>query len=111
MMSQRVASAEDDRKALAARLQLVEQELFEKEKAFARGAQEIQEATQQVQNARKEMQRWKQESEALRAKLQSIEKENRETLESVIHSMEQVVERDPSKGTALPAIPKVPKVQ
>ena len=42
---------------------------------------------------------------------QTMEKENRETLEAVIRSMEQVVDRDAPKGPILPQIPKTPKIQ
>jgi hypothetical protein len=103
-MAQRVASADDDRKALTARLQLLEEQLTEKDKALVHGNLEVREATQQVQAVRQEIHRWKQESESLRAKLQNSEKENRETLEAVIRSMEQVVDRDGKDKLIVPKV-------
>lgn len=108
LMAQKVASAEDDRKALAARLQLLETQLLEKEKALVQGSLEVRDATQQVHNARQDIERWKQETDTLRTKLQNMEKENRETLEAVIRSMEQVVDRDPNKAPLPTAVPKTP---
>jgi hypothetical protein len=94
LMSQRVASAEDDRKVLASRMHIIELQLEEKEKALAAAKLEIQESTTQVVHARNELQQWQKESKALREKMTNMERDNRDTLEATIKTLEQVLERD-----------------
>jgi hypothetical protein len=103
-MSQRLASADDDRKVLASRLHMVETQLEEKEKALAVAMREIQDATAQVVRTRNDLQQWKKDTKALRDNLGNLEKDNRETMETMIKTLEQVLERDrdTSKGPGLP---------
>jgi hypothetical protein len=110
MMSQRLASAEDDRKVLASRLHLVETQLEEKEKALAVATREIQESTAQVVRARNDLQQWKKDTKTLRDRVVSMEKENRETLETMVKTLEQVLERDgdSSKRPDLPLTDPLP---
>ena len=112
-MSQRLASADDDRKVLASRLHMVETQLEVKEKALAAATQEIQEATAQVVRTRNDLQQWKKDTKVLRDRLGSMEKDNRETMETMIKTLEQVLERDRDqlKGPGLPApdVPPLPK--
>jgi hypothetical protein len=110
MMSQRLASAEDDRKVLASRLHLIETQLEEKEKALAMATREIQESTAQVVRARNELQQWKKDTKGLRDRVATMEKENRETLETMVKTLEQVLERDGdvSKRPDLPLADPLP---
>ena len=102
-MSQRLASADDDRKVLASRLHMVETQLEEKEKALAVAMREIQDATAQVVRTRNDLQQWKKDTKALCDHLGSMEKDNRETMETMIKTLEEVLARDhdQSKGPAL----------
>jgi hypothetical protein len=110
LMSQRMASSEDDRKVLASRLHLVETQLEEKERALAVATKEIQETTTQVVRARNELQQWKKDTKVLRDRLGSLEKENRETLEATIKTLEQVLERDkePVRKSEIPSVEALP---
>jgi len=98
LMYQRLASCEDDRKVLASRLHMCEMQLEEKEKALAMATREIQETTGQIVRARNELQQWKKDMSALRDRLGSMEKDNRETLETMIKTLEQVLDRDRSQA-------------
>jgi septal ring factor EnvC (AmiA/AmiB activator) len=103
LMSQRLASAEDDRKVLATRLQQAETLLEEKEQALFVTGKEIQAATEEVGRTRADLQRFKQEMESLRGRLKNIEKEDRETLESIIRMLEQMLDQDKAKKQPAPA--------
>lgn len=106
-MSQRIASVEDDRKTLATRLQMVEAQLDEKEKALAAATREIQEATAQVVRTRNDLQQWKKDMAALRDKLGSMDKEHRDTLEAIIRTLEQVIEQDRAPTKAIEGGPEL----
>jgi exonuclease VII large subunit len=114
LLSQRVASAEDDRKVLAARLQLVETQLEEKEKALAEATREIQEATAQTVRTRNELQQWKKDMTSLRDQFSNMDKDHRETLETIIKTLEQVLDHEklPSKGfeSTSPGLPGAPQL-
>ncbi len=103
LISQRLMAAEDDRKVLVARVQLLENQVDDKERLLTAAKQEIQEATAQIVKTRNELQQWKKDMTALRDKLGGMEKENRETLETMIRTLEQILDRDkaPAKGPAL----------
>jgi septal ring factor EnvC (AmiA/AmiB activator) len=94
LMSQRLASTEDDRKTLAARLQQAEMQLEEKDQALAAVGHEILAATEEVARTRDELRRFKGEMEALRNRLKNAEKEDRATLESIIKMLEHMLEQD-----------------
>jgi hypothetical protein len=100
LMSQQLANAEDNRKVLAGRLQMVETQLAEKEKALAAATQEIQETTAQVVKTRNELQTWQKDMKNLRDKYGALEKDNRETLETMIKTLEMYLDREkmPAKG-------------
>ena len=103
-MSQRLVGSDDDRRVLASRLQLVEGQLEEKEKALALATKEIQESTVQIARTRNELQQWKKDMRVLRERLGGMEKDNREALDAMIKTLEQVLERDREqmKGADLP---------
>ncbi len=98
LMSYKLQATEDDRKVLAARLQQLEVRLQEKEKVIVLSNYEVQEAARQVNQTREELKRWKQEMETLRSQLRSTEKENKGTLEAIIRTLEQFMEREKEAG-------------
>jgi chromosome segregation ATPase len=98
LMSNRLQATEDDRRVLAARLQQLESRLQEKEKVIVLSNYEVQEAARQVSQTRDELKRWKQEMETLRTQLRSSEKENKGTLETMIRTLEQFMEREKEAG-------------
>lgn len=97
VLMQKMASLEDDRKALAARLQQTELQLREKDQTAVQASYEIQESTKQIRKTRDEMQRWKQEMDDLRSKIRGIEKENKATLEAILKGLEGQPEVDKEK--------------
>jgi hypothetical protein len=94
LMLQRLAALEDDRKALAARLQAAEVQSRDKDQTVHQASYEIQESTKQLRKTREEMQRWKQEVDDLRTKVRGMEKENRSTLEGILKALEQTSDRE-----------------
>jgi hypothetical protein len=102
LMSQRLASTEDDRKVLASRMHMLEVQLEEKDKALASAAREIQECTAKLVSTRNELAQWQKDMKTLRDRYRTMEKDNRETLEATIKTLEQYLERDksPAKGPA-----------
>jgi septal ring factor EnvC (AmiA/AmiB activator) len=94
MMMQRLASSEDDRKALAGRLQQLETQLREKDQAVVQTSYEVQESTKQMKRTRDDLARWKQDMDGLRTKLASIERENKLTLEAILKTLEQYIDRE-----------------
>jgi len=93
-VSQKLAATEDDRKLLAARMQQMEIQLQEKDKMLILSNYEVQEAAKQVSQTREELRRWKQEMETLRGQLHNAEKENKGTLDTMIRTLEQFMERE-----------------
>jgi hypothetical protein len=93
-MSSKLHDSDDDRKALGWRLQQVEKQLQEKDKIIVLTKYEIQEAAKEVSQTREELKRWKQEMETLRGQLHSAEKENKGTLEAIIRTLEQFMDRE-----------------
>lgn len=105
-MAQRLASLEDDRRVFAARAQQLENQLRDKDKALVQASVEIQEATAQIAKTREELQRWKLEMESVRGKLRNVERDNKTTLEAIIRTLEQFLEREGSRHVeAVPALP------
>lgn len=110
LMSQRMAAAEDDRKVLAARVKQLEVQLRDKDKALVQASLEIQEAATETAKAREDLQRWRQELETVRSKLRSVERDNKTTLEAIIRTLEQFLERerDGSRSTESRSIELTP---
>lgn len=94
LMSQRLANTEDDKKALNTRLRQLENQLRDKDRALMQASFEIQEATGQIGRTREELNRWKQEMETLRGKLRNVENDNKTTLEAIIRTLEQFLDRE-----------------
>ena len=103
IMAQRLASAEDDRKVLLARVQILETQLDDRQRALDLARNEIQEATGAIVKTRNDLQQWKKDMAALRDKMGVMEKDNRDTLETMIRTLETILDRDkaPAKGPAL----------
>ena len=93
-MNQRLAASEDDKKVLQARVRQLEGQLRDKDRALAQASQDIQDTTQQIARTREELQRWKQELLNLRGKLQNVERDNKATLEAIIRTLEQFIDRE-----------------
>jgi hypothetical protein len=114
LLTQRLAADEDDKKVLAARLEQVAAQLDEKERALGLANREIKDATAQIVRARNELQNWKKDAAALRDKMGTMEKENRDTLETIIKTLEKTLsERDGprSADSAAPELLPVPRTQ
>jgi hypothetical protein len=105
-LSQKMSALEDDRKVLAARMQQMDIQLQEKDKAIILANHEIKEATIQVSQTREELKRWKEEMETLRGQLRNVEKENKGTLEAIIKTLEQFMEREKGNESTGPILPK-----
>jgi hypothetical protein len=101
LMGQRLAASEDDKRALTSRVKLLEQSVKDKDRALAQAALEIQEASAQIKSTREELHKWKQEMESLRGKLRNVERDNKVTLEAIIHTLEQFLDRD-KRGVDVP---------
>jgi ABC-type transporter Mla subunit MlaD len=91
---QRLASVEDDRKIQAARLNQVETQLRDKDQAVIRATYEIQDSTAQMKKAREDVLRWKTEMDDLRGKLRTIEQENKLTLDAILRTLEQYIDKE-----------------
>jgi outer membrane murein-binding lipoprotein Lpp len=110
---QKLTQAEEEKKTLGARVQQLESQVEEREKALRQAETEVKAATMELTQARSDLQRWKQQVVGLREKLGSAEKDNLETLQSIVNALEQLLER--KKQTEEPAetteevVPKLPK--
>ncbi len=93
-LTQQLRASDDERKVWSARVKQLEGQLRDKDRALSQAAFEIQEATAQVGKTREELQRWKQELESIRGKLRSAERDNKTTLEAIIRTLEQFMERE-----------------
>jgi hypothetical protein len=108
LMSEQLRNADQDRSVLAERLRLVEGQLSDKEKALAAATQEIQEATGQIVKTRNELQQWKKDMTTLRDRVGLMEKDNRETLETIIKTLEQILDREKEGKASDLAAPVLP---
>jgi septal ring factor EnvC (AmiA/AmiB activator) len=96
-LMQRLASVEDDRKVQAVRLLQVENQLREKEQSVVRASYEIQETTSQMKKARDDLHRWKTELDDLRQRLRSMETDHQVTLDAILKTLEQYIDKDTPK--------------
>jgi septal ring factor EnvC (AmiA/AmiB activator) len=94
LLLQRLATVEDDRKIQAARLQQVENQLREKDQVVMRATYEIQDSTAQMKKAREDVHRWKTEMDDLRQKLRTMEQENKLTLDAILKTLEQYIDKE-----------------
>ena len=92
-VTHRLTVAEQERDALALRVEHLQALLTEKDRAMAAAGQELQAATAEVAQARTDLQKWKTEIDSLRERLRSSEKENAATLQSVIGLLEQMTQQ------------------
>jgi septal ring factor EnvC (AmiA/AmiB activator) len=96
-LMQRLATVEDDRKIQAARLQQVENQLREKEQSVVRATYEIQESATQMKKARDDLHRWKTDLDDLRVKLRAMEADHKVTLDAILRTLEQYIDKDTPK--------------
>lgn len=106
---ERLHSVEDDRKAMRARMELIEGQLESKEENLGQAVKDIKSATDDINQTRLEVQRSKAEVLVLRKRITTLEKENKESLESIIRILEQMLDREkPSRQPKLPEGPRLP---
>lgn len=105
LMSQQLRDTEDNKRVLAVRVRQLENQLRDKDLALKQANAEIQEAVEQVASTRKELQRWKQEMENLRGKLRNVERDNKSTLEAIIHTVEQFLDREKTASKEVELLP------
>jgi hypothetical protein len=114
-LTARLNLTEEEKKALAVRVQQLEQTLEQKEKALTQSTREVQAATEEVAKARADLQRWRQEVVALRDKLRGAEKENLATLQALASVLEKFLEQEkagkepPEEPEAGPPVRPVPR--
>lgn len=103
VLTQQLAAQQDERKALAGRLQYAEGQLEEKENALLLAGTEMTAATEELTKSRKETQRCKQEAAELRERLRKLEKENKDALSAAVRLLEQMLEKLPPPTERRPA--------
>lgn len=99
-LSQKLAELQDENKALLARLQGVQSLLEERERAVLSSRGEVQTATQEVAQARQELTRCRQEIASLRENIRAADKENQESMQSLVKLLESMIDRGASPGNA-----------
>ena len=102
-LNELLAAANDDKKALVARLTYSEAQILEKEEALSSAKLEVEQSLGEVIKAREDFQQLQREILALRTRLRAAEKENKDVLESVIRLLDQMLERQPNEPTTKPA--------
>jgi len=87
---QQLTLCEDQRKALALRVQQLQAVLEEKDATLAQADHELQAANAEITRAREELKRWKQETVTLREKVRKSEDETLGALQSVVPALEHM---------------------
>jgi hypothetical protein len=116
-LTAKLATAEEQKKVLNERIQLLTANLDEKQAALQQAEHEVLAASAEMDRARAELQHWKELVAALRDKLSGAEKDNLETLQSIVGVLEKMLEadkrneekREAPPDTELPKVPPVPK--
>ncbi|HZU35174.1 MAG TPA: hypothetical protein VFA18_04675 [Gemmataceae bacterium] len=104
---QRLLAVDEQNKALLARVHELEAALQQKEQVLAQTNGQVQTASQEVVRAREELQRLKQNIGVLRDRLSASEKENLNTLQTIVSSLEEGTQPpSPTQGPAPPATPR-----
>jgi hypothetical protein len=99
-LSQKLAELQDENKALLARLQGLQGLLEERERAVLTSRGEVQTATQEVAQARQELTRCRQEIASLREHVRAADKENQESMQSLVKVLESLIDRGNPPGNA-----------
>ncbi len=102
LLIQQLAAAEDQKRVVTGRLQYLESQVDEKERAITTAAQQVGATTEEMTRLSQEVQRWKAEVTAARERVRALEQENRETLEMVVNVLQQAVERKPPVAPTVP---------
>jgi septal ring factor EnvC (AmiA/AmiB activator) len=87
---QQLALAEEQRKALALRVQQLQSVLEEKDATLAQADRELQAANAEINRTREDLKRWKLETATLREKLRKSEDETLGALQSVVPALERI---------------------
>ncbi len=92
-LHEQLAELKDDRKVLLARIQMLEEQMFAKDRLLEQAGQEVRAAREEMQLNQSELKRWRHEIQVLRTHLESQEKEDLQTMRSIIHTFESLLER------------------
>jgi len=107
-LSQKLAELQDENKSLLARLQGVHGLLEERERAVLSSRGEVQTATQEVAHARQEMTRCRQEIASLREHIRTADKDNQESMQSLVKVLESMIDHGGSPPANAPVKEKEP---
>lgn len=99
-LSQKLAELQDENKSLLARLQGVQTLLEERERAVLSSRSEVQAATQELAQARQEVTRCRQEIATLREHIRAADKENQDSMQSLVKVLESVIDRGNAPANA-----------
>lgn len=110
VLKQQLAGLEDERRVLFQQVQELENRLFEREQTLQMAVKEADAAKGEIEGCRKEMRRWQKEVADLRSRVRAAEKEDRKTLEAMVHTLEQLWERQraPEADKQEPELPPLP---
>jgi hypothetical protein len=92
-LSQKLEELRDENRSLLARLQGVQGLLEERERAVLLSRGEVQAATQEVAHARQEVTRCRQEIAGLRERIRAADKENQDSMQSLVKMLESMLDR------------------
>lgn len=92
-ITQRLRELEDDKAALISQVAELRKELREKDHALLQASYELKDATAQIARTREDLERWKGDMEKLRGKLRAMEKDSKVTLETIIRTLEETLDR------------------
>ncbi len=91
-LAQGLAGAEAENRLLFFRLKTLETELETRSRSLAESSEEVDQATSEVAKTRLELQTLRKDVSALRDRLRQIEKEDVETLRSIVAALEKLLE-------------------
>ena len=90
LLTNRLTEAEAQNRALAARVQQLELSVQDRDKQLLQAREKVQAACAEMAHAREEIGQWKQSVQTLREKLNTAEKDDLTTLQSVVTVLEQM---------------------
>lgn len=108
--AQKLASVEDERNKLALRVQMLQNQVEEKEKALTQATKELESTQAEMTRTRGDLEQWKRDTRALRDKFRESEKENANALQSIMSMLEKMVEHEgtmPEKSKPPQAMPQI----
>jgi hypothetical protein len=96
--AQKLAASEADNRFLSFRLRKIEADLEAREKALTEATGEVEQATSDIVKTRGDLQGLRKEVAGLREKLKQAEKDEIETMKSVIAALERLLQTQPAKS-------------